>query len=233
MLSPSLLMQMRLPKENGWHPSIALVVMERTLAARTFLTTRPWLWWEADWVRAIRHGIDPDGKPLFVMPAKDFYYLNDQDLGQIIAYLKSLPPVDNAVNEKSFALPGRVLLGLGVFGDVLNAETIDHTGPRPDSPAAGVTAAYGEYLVRTFGCSTCHGPQLSGGQSSDPGMPPGPNLTPGGPMVYWTQDTFISTVRTRQSEWMPYQSLAKMSDDELGALWLYLGSLPALETTTK
>lgn len=188
---------------------------------------------DADWVRAIRHGVDPRGKPLFIMPAKDFYFLNDEDLGQIIAYLKNLPPVDNAANEFSFATIGRVLLGLGVFGDVLNAETIDHTGTRPNAPSASVTTAYGEYLVKTFGCSTCHGAQLSGGQSPDPGMPPAPNLTPGGHLGSWTEATFISTIRTRQSEWMPFESLAKMSDDELEALWLYLQSLPASETTIK
>jgi mono/diheme cytochrome c family protein len=188
---------------------------------------------DADWVRAIRHGIDPQGKPLFIMPAKDFYFLNDEDLGQIIAYLKDLPSVDNAANDFSFATMGRVLLGLGVFGDVLNAETIDHVGPRPDAPTTGLTAAYGGYLVKTLGCSTCHGVQLSGGQSPDPDMPPGPNLTPGGHLSSWTETAFISTVRTRQSEWMPFESLAKMSDDELKALWLYLKSLPALDTTTK
>lgn len=187
---------------------------------------------DADWVRAIRHGIDPPGKPLFVMPAKDFYFLNDEDLGQIIAYLKDLPPVDNAANDFSFSLMGRVFLGTGVFGDVLNAQTINHTGPRPEAPSAGVTAEYGEYLVKTFGCSNCHGERLSGGQDPAPGAPAGPNLTPGGHLGSWTEAAFITTVRTRQNEWMPFESLAKMSDDELRAIWTYLQSLPKLETTT-
>jgi mono/diheme cytochrome c family protein len=100
-------------------------------------------------------------------------------------------------------------------------------------PAAGVTAAYGEYLVRTFGCNTCHGDALSGGQDPAPGAPFAPNLTPGGHLGSWTEAAFITTVRTRLSEWMPFESLAKMSDDELEALWLYLQSLPASETTIK
>jgi mono/diheme cytochrome c family protein len=188
---------------------------------------------DADWVRAIRHGIDPQGKPLFVMPAKDFYFLNDEDLGQIIAFLKTLPPVNNTSNDFSFTTMGRVLLGSGVFGDVLNAETIDHAGPRPEAPVVGVNEEYGEYLVNTIGCRTCHGQELSGGQDPAPGAPPGPNLTPGGHLGSWTEATFIATVRTRQSEWMPFESLAKMSDDELKAIWKYLQSLPELETTTK
>jgi len=186
----------------------------------------------ADWVRAIRHGVDPQGKPLFIMPAKDFYYLNDEDLGQIIAFLKTLPPVDNATNDFSFASMGRVLLGLGVFGDVLNAETIDHAGQRPVSPVVGVTEEYGEYLVNTIGCRTCHGQELSGGQDPAPGAPPGPDLTPGGHLGSWTEAAFITTVRTHQSEWMPFESLAKMNDDELRAIWTYLQALPKLETTT-
>jgi hypothetical protein len=52
-----------------------------------------------------------------------------------------------------------------------------------------------------------------------------PNLTPGGNLAFWTEAAFISTMRTRQSEWMPYESLAKMSDDELMAIWTYLASL--------
>jgi mono/diheme cytochrome c family protein len=187
---------------------------------------------DADWVRAIRHGVDPQGESLFIMPAKDFYYLNDEDLGQIIAYLKTLPPVDNTSNDFSFTIMGRVLLGAGVFGDVLNAETIDHAGPRPESPVVGVTEEYGEYLVNTIGCRTCHGQELSGGQDPAPGAPPGPNLTPGGHLSSWTDSTFITTVRTRQSEWMPFESLAKMNDDELRAIWTYLQALPELETTT-
>ena len=37
--------------------------------------------------------------------------------------------------------------------------------------------------VDTFGCRTCHGPQLAGGKDPDPAAPPGPNLTAGGNLV--------------------------------------------------
>jgi mono/diheme cytochrome c family protein len=188
---------------------------------------------DADWVRALRHGVDPYGKALFVMPSKDFYFLSDEDLGQIIAYLKELPPIDNDANDFSFSFVGRVLLGLGIFGDVLNAETIDHAGTRPEAPVVGVNEEYGEYLINTVGCRTCHGEGLSGGQDPAPGAPLAPNLTPGGHLGGWAEATFITMVRTRQSEWMPFESIAKMSDDELKAIWIYLQSLPELGTTTK
>ena len=118
---------------------------------------------DEDWVRAIRHGVDPKGKPLFIMPSKDFYYFSDEDLGQIIAFLKAAPPVDNHANDFQMGFMGRLLLATGAFGDVLNAETIDHTTARPHAPIPAASAEYGSYLVQTVGCSTCHGQTLTGG----------------------------------------------------------------------
>lgn len=188
---------------------------------------------DVDWVRAIRHGVGPDGKPLFIMPSKDFYYLSDESLGQLIAYLKSLQPVNSEVSEFSNTLFGRVLIAVGAFGDVLNAETIDHQAARPTAPTPAISVAYGDYLVKTFGCRTCHGEALSGGKDPNPDAPPGPNLTPGGAMASWSEEDFIAIVRNRRSEWMPFESLSKMTDDELKAIFLYLQSLPAMETTMK
>lgn len=185
---------------------------------------------DIDWVRAIRHGVDDLGKPLFIMPSGDFYHLNDEDLGQIVAYIKSLPPVDGNFNDKSIGLPGRLLVALGAFGNVLHAETIDHTAPRPAALTADASAAYGEYLVTSFGCTTCHGAQLAGGKDPNPDAPPGPNLTRGGNLSSWTDADFINVIRARKSEWMPYESLSKMTDQELTAIFRYLQSLPALET---
>src|SRR4030095_10134470 len=50
---------------------------------------------DEDWVRAIRHGVGYDGRGLVLMPSGTWYYLSDEDLGALIAYLKGLPPVDN------------------------------------------------------------------------------------------------------------------------------------------
>jgi mono/diheme cytochrome c family protein len=91
---------------------------------------------------------------------------------------------------------------------------------------------YGEYLVDTFGCRTCHGPELAGGKDPDPAAPPAPNLTPGGNLGSWDEQTFLTTIRTRKSEWMAFEALNHMTDEELQALWHYLQSLPALETVS-
>ncbi|NOH02665.1 MAG: hypothetical protein HND47_12255 [Chloroflexi bacterium] len=45
-------------------------------------------------MRAIRHGVDPEGKPLFMPAVTAFAHLSNEDLGAIIAYMKTVPPVD-------------------------------------------------------------------------------------------------------------------------------------------
>src|SRR5688572_12193611 len=46
----------------------------------------------ADWVRSVRHGVRPDGRPLRVMPSEDYNRMTDADLGALIAYSQALPP---------------------------------------------------------------------------------------------------------------------------------------------
>lgn len=79
------------------------------------------------------------------------------------------------------------------------------------------------------GCRTCHGAQLNGVQSVEPGAPFAPDLTPGGELAGWSKSAFINTMRTgvtpsgRQlSDFMPWRGAAKMTDDELAALYAYL-----------
>ncbi len=190
---------------------------------------------DADWVRAIRHGVGPEGRPLLVMPSRAYYYFSDQDLGSIIAYLKSVPAVDNEMGGYDLKMTARAMAGVGAFGDILAVEMIDHDGPRPEAPAEAVDAAYGEYLVTTGDCSACHGAELAGGNDPNPDAPSGPNLTPGGNLGDWTAADFIQTIRNGSTpdgrvldpEYMPWQSYRKLSDDQLTAIYLYLASLPA------
>jgi cytochrome c553 len=181
---------------------------------------------DADWIRAIRHGVGPDGKALLGMPSADFYNLSDRDLGELIAYLKVLPPVDAVMEERSLTPFGKVLIGAGVMHDAMQAEGIDHGGARPPAPAPAVSTAYGEYLVRSTGCRTCHGAALTGGTSPDPKAPPAPDITQRGALRLWSEQMFIGQARTRVGEFMPWKVLNAMSDDELRAMWLYLKAVP-------
>lgn len=193
---------------------------------------------DADWVRAIRHGVRSNGKPLVIMPSKDYYYLSDDDLAAIIAYVKGVPPVDRPMGGYTFKPMARILAAVGGFGDFLAAEVIDHRASRPSAPTAGASATYGAYLVKTGGCQACHGQELSGGKDPNPAAPPAPNITPAA-LGGWSETDFVTAMRSgrmpngRQlSEFMPWKYMGRMSDDELKALWLYLKAVPPMESTT-
>lgn len=195
---------------------------------------------DEDWVRAIRHGVGHDGRGLAMMPSSTFYYLSDDDLGALIAYLKTLPPVDHELPKTDLGPMGRVMLALGQLPPeiVPNVIVIDHDAPRPVDPQPGVTVEYGEYLART--CALCHGPDFNGQTVTLDGPPIlTPNLTPGGEVGFWSEEDFITTMRTgvtpgghQLKDEMPVKYLGQMTDDELKAVWLYLQSLPKLEQGT-
>lgn len=191
-----------------------------------------------DWDRAIRHGIGKDSKPLIIMPSNQHTVMSDEDLGALLAYIFSLPPVANELPELELSMLMRTMFLAGrMEGILVPAETIDHDAPRPPAPERGVTAEYGQYLAGL--CTICHGPGFSGGYV--PGIPPAPgeppplNLTPGGELAGWTFEDFLSAMRTgvtpsgRQldDEWMPYETLfGDMTDEEWEAIWLFLQTLP-------
>ena len=191
---------------------------------------------DVDFVRAIRHGVAPDGRPLVVMPSQAYWHFSDDDLGALIAYIKSAPPVDNVPGEVVVKPLGRILIAVGVLD--LAANRIAHDAPRPSAPSRGVTTAYGEYLVNVADCRICHGATLSGAQPPEPGAPFAPNLTPGGELAEWRAADFITTIRTGTTpdghsldpRFMPWPDYAHLTDDDLTAIFRYLQSLPAVES---
>lgn len=173
---------------------------------------------DADWERALRHGVGPDGQSLIITPAQYYYYLSDADVGAMISYIKSVPPVDKELPPNTLGPLARLILLLP-FTDWLPAEQIDHTGPRPPAPQPGVTAAYGKYMVQIGNCESCHG---SRGYEVD----------------RWSETAFIVAMRSGDTpdgyeldnESMPWQNIGQMTDDELKAIWLYLQLLPGQDT---
>ena len=194
---------------------------------------------EQDWVRAIRHGVRPDGKPLLVMPSKQFYALSDADLGALIAYLETIPAVDNELPPSAVSPIGRVLMLTMKDLPLLAAERIDHNAARPPAPRVGVTVEYGKYLA--VRCTGCHGETFSGGKipGTPPDWPPALNLTPypGAAVAQWSEAQFIDALRTGvtprgnqfDTKYMPWKVLGQMTDEEMKAVWLYLKSLPPRE----
>lgn len=193
---------------------------------------------DADWERAIRHGIGGDNRVLAIMPSQWFAHYSDADLAAMIAYLKSVPPVDSDFGPRRIGFPGTVMGGILGFDEFTHINGIDHANVGKDAPVAAVTPEYGHYMVNIAACGECHGANLAGitlAEGED-GPPPGPNLTPGGELSGWTEADFINTIRTGQTpsgeqldgEQMPWPTFSQMSDMELQAIWAYLHSLPAL-----
>ncbi len=194
-----------------------------------------------DWVRAIRHGVGPDKKPLFVMPAQEYNHLSKPDLSNLIAYLRTLPPIDNESRENSYTTTAKVLGSLGAFGILFPASVIDHNAPFREAPDMAVSIEYGSYMVDVGGCRTCHGKALNGGKDPNPEAPPGPNLTPGGNIGVWSEDQFIHTLKTGKTpegkvlnpEFMPWTAFGQLDEVALRALYQYLRSLPIAESAVK
>jgi len=193
-----------------------------------------------DYVRAIRHGIDPEGKPIFMPAVVSTANLSDQDLAAIIAYVKSVPPVDHVTSGHKFTPLAKIMMAAGMLGK-LPVETVSHA-TQVAAPTVGVNKEYGEYMVNTNDCRVCHGPNLNGGPFPDPTIQKiSPNLTPGGELGLWTEEQFITTIRTGvtpgghnlDNEFMPWKDYSKFYDDELKAIWLYLQSVPKLEQYTQ
>lgn len=195
---------------------------------------------DEDYVLAIRHGVDPEGKPIFMPAVVGFSFMGDEDLGAIIAYLKTALPVDNQTSGQNFSALGKILIGAGLFGK-LPVEEVSHAA-HVTAPAAGVTVEYGQYLVTIGDCKSCHGAEFAGGPFPDPSVSIlAPNLTPGGELAEWSEKGFIAAMQTgiepdgkaMDPNYMPWKEIGLASDDELKAMLMYLRSLPKLEQVTE
>ncbi len=189
---------------------------------------------DEDWVRALRHGVGGDGRPLIIMPSEVYTHFSDDDLGALVAYLKTLEPVENDLPARQIGIPGRALIALGqlpLAPSLIAEENVDRSAAEP-----GVTAEYGAYVAATAGCALCHGEGLAGGVDPETSAPT-PNLTPSGSLGSWSEADFITAMREGlrpngtmlSSELMPWEYVGQMTDEELGALWAYLESLPSTE----
>jgi len=159
---------------------------------------------DADWVRAIRHGVTPDGNVEVFM--FDYSTLSDQDLGDLIAYLKQIPPVDANYPEMRYGSIVPVVSNIELLTPA--AERIDHSAPRQVDPMPGATLEYGRYL--SVICTACHGSSI------------------GNSVKTWKQEEFIHTFQTgvlsngkQFGSTMSTNTFREMTDTELTALWLY------------
>ncbi len=193
---------------------------------------------DADLDRAIRRGVRPDGTRLLIMPAWDYARFGDDDAASVIAYIRSLPPVDRVTARVRLGPVGRVLVATKKLS--FDAVRIADEGPPPTTvPPPMQLVAYGEYLTRVGGCMGCHGVHLSGGHfAGPPDVPPASNITRKGIGSWSAADFMITLTKGRDpsghylNPFMPWHTISQMSDIELEAIYNYLLSVPERATGT-
>lgn len=184
---------------------------------------------DAEWVRTIRHGVGAGGRPLVFMPSLAYHPMTEADLGALIAYLKSVPPVDTVLPPTRLGPIARLVLAR-TPEKLLAASAIDHAAPFPDAIPAGPTAEYGRYLTEIGGCTSCHGADLKGGiHEGPPEVPASADLTPAGKMGSWSEEDFRKALREGVrpdgsviNPFMPWRLTRLMTDEEISAVWAYL-----------
>jgi len=191
-------------------PLSGLVPLAGTITASNLTTGRGGIaaaYVDMDWVRAIRHGVMPDSHVEVFM--FNYSTMSDQDLGDLIAYLKQLPPIDTNHPEMRYGPIVPVVSNIGLL--IPAAERIDHSALRPAPPTPAATAEYGGYL--SVICTSCHGNSI------------------GDSVKKWEQDEFIHTFQTgllpggkQFGPTMSSSTFREMTDTELTALWLYFTS---------
>jgi mono/diheme cytochrome c family protein len=194
-------------------------------------------WSDAELGRAIREGIRPDGSVIgFPMPFAVYRGIGDDDLAAIVAFLRTLPPVEHDVPASDYRIPLPPAYGPPI-------ETVA-------APPRGVSVEYGAYLAGPIAhCTECHTPLSPEGPLLDTHLGTGgfefkgpwgvsiaPNITSHADGLAGYTDDEIKAMITQgvhptgrpMLPPMPYGFLAKMSAEDLDAIVLYLRSLPPL-----
>lgn len=208
-------------------------------------------WTDGEIYRTITSGVDREGNALFpIMPFHLYTRLHDEDIHSIIAYLRTLPPIQNTIPERSVDFP---------FNLILRTLPVKKS-PVEKIPSKSDPVAYGAYITNAAACGECHTPvkdgQLIQDQLFSGGrefiMPGGTvtssNLTPDDTgLGNWTADQFVHTFKQYQdSTWkspklapsdpntlMPWIMYSSMTEEDLRAVFAYLQTLPPVARTVQ
>jgi mono/diheme cytochrome c family protein len=183
-----------------------------------------------DWVRALEHGIDKNGKPLLFMPSHETTQMTRNDLASLIAYCRQVAPVDNHLPANRIGPVTRIMSFMDKM-PLLSVEKINHSKSLTEMVDTTDAVAFGKYL--SVPCMGCHKSNLKGGEAVAPGFPVVANITSTGHMGRWTEEQFLHTLRTGErpddkplnNEFMPWKMTAQYSAKELTSLYAYLKTL--------
>lgn len=203
-------------------------------------------WTDAEVYRAVTSGVSKDGRALFsVMPWPHYGKMSREDVYSVIAYIRSLEPIDNNVPKSEAKFPVSLFLNLA-------PEPADHQ----EIPSKSDPVKYGEYMVNAAGCYDCHtemdrgkfiGEDFAGGFKFN--FPNGdvltsPNITPSESGIGgWTKEQFIAKFKAytdssyvpqkvqpeEMQTVMPWTMYGGMEEEDLAAIYEYLRTVPPIE----
>lgn len=206
-------------------------------------------WTEADFRRALREGVRPDGAHYFPsFPYPSFTRIADADVRDLWVYLRSLPPSAqaNRPHELSFPFSWRWLVGLWKW--LFFTPGV----PVPEQGGSAVVQR-GAYLTNALGhCGECHTPRnflggskrgkLLAGTLEGPEGKAAPNLTPTR-LKKWSDKELIEFLRSGiyadgdvVGETMGEvirNTTGQLNVADLAAMVAYLRSLPPLPEEKK
>ncbi|WP_080055152.1 c-type cytochrome [Spirosoma aerolatum] len=199
-------------------------------------------WTDGEIYRAITTGVSRDGHAFFpVMPYPYYAKMNDEDVQSIIAYLRTIKPIESKPAESKADFP---------FNFILN--TIPKKAEPMAMPDTANELATGQYLVMIAGCVECHTqvdqgriiPEKSFAGGREFAMPNGTlytaNITPDKEtgIGSWTKEAFIARFKTYGADYkahkvgpndfqtiMPWTMYGGMTEKDLGAMYTYLMSI--------
>ena len=199
-------------------------------------------WTDGEIFRAITTGVSKNGDPLFpVMPYVYYGKMDKEDIFDIIAYIRSLSPIDNTPPERSLNFPMNFIIN-----------TIPEEARFTIKPAKNDTIKYGAYLTNASACVECHTqvkqgviiPELafSGGREfiGVNGSSVSANITPDMEtgIGKWSAKDFVERFKSYQNidslpqldkndinTVMPWNMFAGMEESDLIAIYKYLQTL--------
>jgi mono/diheme cytochrome c family protein len=177
---------------------------------------------------AIRHGIGHDGRAMYSMPSYNFVRMRDDDLADIIAYLRSVPVVQKELPAPK--LPFEIRMDIALGNDAAIAAFIDRVPPLKGEKLGDDALARGEYIAMTT-CNECHGFGLRADTPWDDETAPDLII-----IAAYTEENFRHLMKTglalgerelRMMSKVARSRFAYFTDEELTDLYAFLTNMSA------
>ena len=199
-------------------------------------------WTDGEIFRAVAGGVGKDGRALFpIMPHIGYGQLDEEDIKFVIAYIRTLEPIENKTEASEADFPMNFILN-----------TIPQKPNFSKIPSKSDKVAYGKYLVTAASCNDCHtkqdkgkfvGAPFAGGfefKLPDGSVVTSANITPHPSGIgNWTEEKFIarfkhyvdSTYVSNQIKPGEFQSMMTwtmyggITNEDLSAIYHFLKTL--------